>query len=44
MLKLSFKTAKTSSTSLLKSVATRWGDGSKLLSPAKTFKMTKISS
>ena len=35
IIKIDFKTVKTSSTCLLRSVAASWGGGSELLSPAK---------
>ena len=44
VLKINFKTAKTSSTCLLRSGAAMWGGSSKLLSPTKIFKTTKTSS
>ena len=41
VLKINFKIVKTSSTCLLRSVAARWGGGSKFLSPTKIFKTTE---
>ena len=42
MLKINFKTVETSSNFPLKSVAAKWGGGSKLLPATKIFKTIKI--